>query len=151
MSCNVAEHESAQAGLAQLRTGRFWRGAEVDRDLLEWNYGNYEGRTSVDIHAERPDCCYSGTAVLEGKCPPRSRPGPIAWSPAPGPHPGRAGVLERAFRSLNGRLESTLSGHTGPQPWTPQLVKGFGRRPIATVEARRRGRRPKASQGGNRW
>jgi broad specificity phosphatase PhoE len=29
--------------------------AEVDRDLLEWNYGRYEGRTSADIHAERPD------------------------------------------------------------------------------------------------
>jgi broad specificity phosphatase PhoE len=29
--------------------------AEVDRDLLEWNYGSYEGRTSVDINAERPD------------------------------------------------------------------------------------------------
>ena len=29
--------------------------AEVDPDLLEWNYGAYEGRRSVDIHAERPD------------------------------------------------------------------------------------------------
>ena len=29
--------------------------AEADRDLLEWNYGRYEGRTSADIHAERPD------------------------------------------------------------------------------------------------
>ena len=29
--------------------------AEVDRDLLEWNYGDYEGRTSADIHKERPD------------------------------------------------------------------------------------------------
>jgi broad specificity phosphatase PhoE len=29
--------------------------AEVDRDLLEWNYGEYEGRRSVEIHAERPD------------------------------------------------------------------------------------------------
>jgi broad specificity phosphatase PhoE len=33
----------------------FGAAAEVDRDLLEWNYGNYDGRTSVDIHAERPD------------------------------------------------------------------------------------------------
>ena len=29
--------------------------AEVDRDLLEWNYGDYEGRRTVDIHAQRPD------------------------------------------------------------------------------------------------
>jgi len=29
--------------------------AEVDRDLVEWNYGIYEGRRSVEIHAERPD------------------------------------------------------------------------------------------------
>jgi broad specificity phosphatase PhoE len=31
------------------------RSKKVDRDLLEWNYGNYDGRTSVDTHAERPD------------------------------------------------------------------------------------------------
>jgi len=29
--------------------------AEVDRDLVEWDYGSYEGRTSPEIHAERPD------------------------------------------------------------------------------------------------
>jgi probable phosphoglycerate mutase len=29
--------------------------AEVDRDLLEWDYGRYEGRRSAEIHAERPD------------------------------------------------------------------------------------------------
>ena len=29
--------------------------AEIDRDLVEWNYGDYEGRTSADIHSERPD------------------------------------------------------------------------------------------------
>lgn len=33
----------------------FGSAAEVDRDLLEWNYGDYEGRTSADIHKERPD------------------------------------------------------------------------------------------------
>ena len=29
--------------------------AEIDRDLLEWNYGEYEGRRTADIHKERPD------------------------------------------------------------------------------------------------
>jgi broad specificity phosphatase PhoE len=29
--------------------------ARVEPDLAEWNYGEYEGRRSVDIHRERPD------------------------------------------------------------------------------------------------
>src|SRR4030095_3723146 len=29
--------------------------AEIDPNLLEWDYGEYEGRRSVEIHAERPD------------------------------------------------------------------------------------------------
>lgn len=29
--------------------------AEIDPDLVEWNYGKYEGRKTVDIHAEVPD------------------------------------------------------------------------------------------------
>jgi probable phosphoglycerate mutase len=29
--------------------------AEIDPDLVEWNYGQYEGRRSAEIHAERPD------------------------------------------------------------------------------------------------
>lgn len=28
---------------------------KVEPDLLEWNYGEYEGRCSAEIHAERPD------------------------------------------------------------------------------------------------
>jgi broad specificity phosphatase PhoE len=28
--------------------------AKVEPDLMEWDYGAYEGRTSVEIHAERP-------------------------------------------------------------------------------------------------
>jgi len=33
----------------------FGAAAEIDKDLVEWNYGQYEGRTSAEIHAERPD------------------------------------------------------------------------------------------------
>src|SRR5262249_12621721 len=29
--------------------------AEVDRDLLAWDYGAYEGRRTVEIHVQRPD------------------------------------------------------------------------------------------------
>src|SRR5436309_9314589 len=33
----------------------FGAGAEIDRDLLEWNYGEYDGRLTTDIYWERPD------------------------------------------------------------------------------------------------
>jgi broad specificity phosphatase PhoE len=29
--------------------------AEIDRDLVEWDYGDYEGRTGAEIRVERPD------------------------------------------------------------------------------------------------
>ena len=38
--------------------------AEVDRDLLEWNYGEYEGLRTDDIHAKRP-----GWELFRDGCP----------------------------------------------------------------------------------
>jgi broad specificity phosphatase PhoE len=45
--------------------------ATLDRDLVEWNYGDYEGRTLVQIRAERPtwelfrDGCPGGESVAQ--------------------------------------------------------------------------------------
>jgi broad specificity phosphatase PhoE len=45
--------------------------ATLDRDLVEWDYGDYEGRTLVEIHRERPDWelfrdgCPGGESVLQ--------------------------------------------------------------------------------------
>jgi len=33
----------------------FAKVAHIEPDLLEWNYGEYEGRRTVEIHAERPE------------------------------------------------------------------------------------------------
>ena len=33
----------------------FGPGAEIDPDLVEWDYGKYEGRRGAEIRAERPD------------------------------------------------------------------------------------------------
>ena len=38
--------------------------ARVEPSLVEWNYGAYEGRTSADIHAERP-----GWQLFRDGCP----------------------------------------------------------------------------------
>lgn len=53
------------AGLGQV--------AETDADLLEWDYGQYEGLTSAQIHAVRPEW----DLFLDG-CPGGEMPGDVA-------------------------------------------------------------------------
>ena len=43
--------------------------AAIDPDLLEWDYGEYEGRRSVEIHAERPDWQLFRDGVPGGESP----------------------------------------------------------------------------------
>src|SRR5215472_8564789 len=47
--------------------------AQIEPDLLEWNYGEYEGRRTVEIHAERPDW-----RLFRDGCPGGETPGQVA-------------------------------------------------------------------------
>ena len=42
---------------------------ELDRDLREYEYGAYEGRTTADIHDERPDWFLWHDGVPDGETP----------------------------------------------------------------------------------
>jgi probable phosphoglycerate mutase len=53
------------ARLAGLDTGQ----AEVRDELLEWDYGDYEGRTTPEIRAERPDWYLWDDGVPNGETP----------------------------------------------------------------------------------
>jgi broad specificity phosphatase PhoE len=47
--------------------------AETDRDLVEWNYGEYEGLRSAEIHAKHP-----GWDIFHDGCPGGESPDQIA-------------------------------------------------------------------------
>ena len=47
--------------------------AEIDRELVEWDYGAYEGRCSAEIHAERPEW-----QLFRDGCPGGETPAQIA-------------------------------------------------------------------------
>jgi len=46
--------------------------AEIEPDLAEWNYGDYEGRRSIDIREERP-----GWNIFRDGCPNGESPGQV--------------------------------------------------------------------------
>ena len=71
--------------------------AEVESDLVEWNYGAYEGRTSADIHAERPDW-----ELFRDGCPGGESPGEIG---------ARADRVIRRVRAVGGNVLLFSSGH----------------------------------------
>jgi broad specificity phosphatase PhoE len=71
--------------------------AEVDRDLLEWNYGEYEGRRTVDIRAERP-----GWQLFRDGCPGGESPADAA---------ARADRVVSRLRGVQGDVLLFSSGH----------------------------------------
>ena len=49
------------------RLAGFADAAEVDDDLLEWDYGIYEGRTTLDIRRETPDWSVWLSPIVNGE------------------------------------------------------------------------------------
>jgi broad specificity phosphatase PhoE len=60
-----------QRALSTCRLAGLGKYLEIDSDLSEWNYGDYEGKTSAEIHKHRPDWhlfrdgCPGGESVAE--------------------------------------------------------------------------------------
>jgi broad specificity phosphatase PhoE len=77
------------AGFAQV--------AELDQDLVEWNYGSYEGRLTTDILRERPDW-----ELFRDGCPGGESPRQVAE---------RADRVVNRVRRVAGQVLLFSSGH----------------------------------------
>jgi probable phosphoglycerate mutase len=71
--------------------------AEVDRDLIEWNYGKYEGLRSTEILKERSDW-----QLFRDGCPEGEMPEQVG---------ARADRVVRRVRAINGDVLIFSSGH----------------------------------------
>jgi len=71
--------------------------AEIDADLVEWNYGKYEGRRTPEIRAEAP-----GWQLFRDGCPGGESPAQIG---------ARADRVLSRFRAVNGNVLVFSSGH----------------------------------------
>ena len=71
--------------------------AEIVHDLIEWDYGDYEGRRSVEIHAERPDW-----QLFRDGCPGGESPQQVA---------ARADRVVELVRTVSGNVLLFSSGH----------------------------------------
>jgi probable phosphoglycerate mutase len=71
--------------------------AEVDRNLVEWDYGEYEGRRTAEILAERP-----GWQLFRDGCPGGESPAQVA---------ARADRVVDRVRAIEGNILLFSSGH----------------------------------------
>jgi broad specificity phosphatase PhoE len=71
--------------------------AEVDHDLVEWNYGKYEGRRGAEIRAERPDW-----NLFRDGCPGGETPQQVS---------ARADKVVSRVRAIRGDVLLFTSGH----------------------------------------
>lgn len=56
-----------QRAMATCRIAGFAEQAEIDEDAMEWNYGDYEGRTTAEIREDRPGWLIWPDGVLNGE------------------------------------------------------------------------------------
>jgi broad specificity phosphatase PhoE len=75
----------------------FGTSAEIDPDLVEWDYGQYESRRTADIHAERPDW-----QLFRDGCPGGESPDQIG---------ARADRVVGRLRAIKGDVLVFSSGH----------------------------------------
>jgi probable phosphoglycerate mutase len=75
----------------------FGPSAEIDTDLVEWNYGKYEGLLTAEILAERPDW-----SLFRDGCPDGESPDQVAE---------RAARVLKRIRRANGNVLLFSSGH----------------------------------------
>jgi probable phosphoglycerate mutase len=75
----------------------FAAAAEVDRDLVEWNYGNYEGLRTPEIRAKRP-----GWQLFRDGCPNGESPQDVG---------ARADRVVSRVRAFKGDVLIFSSGH----------------------------------------
>src|ERR1043166_1343410 len=71
--------------------------AQIDHDLVEWNYGQYEGRRAVEIRMERPDW-----QIFRDGCPGGETPAQVA---------ARADHVLSRLGDLQGSVLLFSSGH----------------------------------------
>lgn len=86
-----------QRALRTCELAGFGSVAQVDRDLVEWDYGQYEGRTRAEVLAERP-----GWQVFRDGAPGGESPEQVA---------ARADRVIRRIRAITGDVLIFSSGH----------------------------------------
>lgn len=86
-----------QRALCTCELAGFAGRVEIDRDLLEWDYGEYEGRRGVDIRKERPYW-----QLFRDGCPGGETPDQVAE---------RADRVVRRIRAINDDILIFSSGH----------------------------------------
>jgi broad specificity phosphatase PhoE len=86
-----------QRAVKTCRLAGFSGRAEIDPDLVEWNYGDYEGRRGSEIRAERPDW-----NLFRDGCPGGESPAQVA---------ARADRIIVRVRAIDGNVLLFTSGH----------------------------------------